>query len=98
MKDIPNMDGDPAEVARAATTALQEAAVKFQHSVEAAEKFVRNAAMSELLEVDDAATPEELIEAWNSSTERKLLEEMRATILTARQLDRIVQRYEGYDE
>lgn len=93
---IENLDGCPAAVAKAATEALIDAADTFRRSVAAAERFVRNAAMSEILEVNDDATPEELTEAWESSAEKKLIDILKTAPAGATRLDHYVEQYEGY--
>lgn len=97
MKDyLETLDGSPAEVAKTATNMLCHEAGLFQEAVFAVTKWVKNAAMSELLEVDPDATPEDLIEAWDASTENKILHELAEAADRAAKLNRIVARYEGY--
>jgi hypothetical protein len=96
MSDFRETDGSPAEIAQLATNALVHETQTFFKKVESAEKLVRNAAMSEVLEVDPMAEPVELADAWTDSTENKIFREISAIGPRVVKLQQLVSQYEGY--
>jgi 3-keto-L-gulonate-6-phosphate decarboxylase len=102
MIDLKTLDGDPSEVAAAAINNAEEALVSFIRAAHEAERYVSNAARTEILSVDpdmDAAT---LATQIDRSTERGHINAIlhHAIDLTRaiQALRKLVSRYEGYGE
>src|SRR5687768_17211928 len=93
---IKDADGSPAEVGLLAATGLVAAADAFQREAIAAEVFIRNAAMSELLEIEPDADPSDVLASWESSKEKALIDQMKNTAADSRRLAAFVRNYEGY--
>lgn len=100
--DLKNLDGEPATVAQASIAEALRKHRSYTDSLVEAERYVRNAAMTEFLTANPLASESEISDAWVSSWESRILVMLRTKAAShggvLEKLRELVEHYEGYGD